>query len=129
VVRHGEDDHQSSLNRPPTEVKGSVIAAYTWGIGGPRVGRPSRSEPFPAAPVEGILESVIDISASGHTAVVVDSGRILFVHVQAYFVARGLVTFYSLNFYKEITDAYGKFHTDVIAKYSGVKDINASYYI
>ena len=70
MTRHGLHVHRESV----TEVKGGHVTAYTWGIGGPRVGRPSRSEPFPAAPVEGIVDSVVDISASGHTAVVADTG-------------------------------------------------------
>jgi hypothetical protein len=61
-----------------TEVtgEGHVVTAYTWGIGGPRVGRPSHSQPTPAMPVEGIApgDAVVDVSLSGHTALVTASG-------------------------------------------------------
>ena len=61
-----------------TEVtgEGHVVTAFTWGIGGPRVGRPSHSQPTPAMPVEGLPpnDAVVDISLSGHTALVTASG-------------------------------------------------------
>ena len=50
--------------------------AYTWGIGGERVGRPSNPSSLPPARVE-LDESagdVVAIAASGHTAVVVERG-------------------------------------------------------
>lgn len=52
--------------------------AYTWGIGGARVGRPSDASPVPAGRAEGLDDgdSVVAAAASGHTAVVTASGRL-----------------------------------------------------
>jgi hypothetical protein len=40
-----------------------------------------------------------------------------------------LIIFLSLSTKEEITDAFGNFHTDIIDNYSGINDINASYYL
>lgn len=75
VVGHGLTVHRDSVL---TEVEGDhTVLAYTWGIGGPRVGRPKNSEATPARPVEGLspTDSVVHISASGHSALVTNAGR------------------------------------------------------
>jgi hypothetical protein len=76
VLGHG---HAAKVaEKALTEVtgEGHMVTAYTWGIGGPRVGRPSHSQPTPAMPVEGIApgDAVVDVSLSGHTALVTASG-------------------------------------------------------
>jgi hypothetical protein len=56
--------------------KKKQLFAYTWGIGGARVGRPSDSHPTPPGRIEGLLpgDNVVAAAASGHTAVVTASG-------------------------------------------------------
>mmetsp|Transcript_11508 Transcript_11508/g.21828 ORF Transcript_11508/g.21828 Transcript_11508/m.21828 type:complete len:515 (+) Transcript_11508:67-1611(+) len=76
VVGHGLTVHRDSVL---TEVEGDhTVLAYTWGIGGPRVGRPKNSEATPARPVEGLspTDSVVHISASGHSALVTNAGML-----------------------------------------------------
>ena len=55
---------------------GAQRVAFTWGIGGARVGRPSDPRPTPPGRAEGLLpgDSVVAAAASGHTAVVTASG-------------------------------------------------------
>lgn len=53
---------------------GGGATAVTWGIGGPRVGRPKNSAPTPPAGVEGVRGAVTDVAASGHTALVAAPG-------------------------------------------------------
>ena len=69
-----ETEHKDS----PTTVARARFLAYTWGIGGDRVGRPSNDAPTPPGAVE--LDSsagdVLAIAASGHTAVATSSGRL-----------------------------------------------------
>jgi len=55
------------------------LVAYTWGIGGDRVARPSNSRALPPLPVEFAdrdREDVVAIAASGHTAFATASGAL-----------------------------------------------------
>jgi len=64
--------------RGRAEDAGAHFRAYTWGIGGERVGRPSDPSKLPPARVE-LDESVgeiVAIAASGHTAVVNERGEL-----------------------------------------------------
>lgn len=64
--------------RAQREDAGAHFRAYTWGIGGERVGRPSDPSKLPPARVE-LEESVgeiVAVAASGHTAVVNERGEL-----------------------------------------------------
>ena len=54
------------------------LRAYTWGIGGDRVGRPSRPSALPPGPIEldVALGNVVAIAASGHTAFILEDGSL-----------------------------------------------------
>ena len=62
---------------PPPPLR-KTTSLFTWGIGGDRVGRPSDSSATPPKSIEGIPEnaSVTWAAASGHTALVLDTGRV-----------------------------------------------------
>ena len=51
------------------------LRAFTWGIGGERVGRPSNPSKLPPAMVE-LSVNAVAIAASGHTVLVDDAGYV-----------------------------------------------------
>jgi len=52
-----------------------LLRAFTWGIGGERVGRPSNPSKLPPAMVE-LSVNAVAIAASGHTVLVDDTGYV-----------------------------------------------------
>ena len=85
--RAGEDslelaDVGTTPNSPSATSSSSVVGrelrAFTWGIGGDRVGRPSRSSALPPGPIEldSGLGNVVAVAASGHTAFVLEDGSL-----------------------------------------------------